>query len=519
MQSADGGNLRVRSSGENPLKLCEIMLDSVGEACGVFGAFSTDGSPVIPYIYWGLISQNHRGHHSHGFLTFDRGFLIHHGLGLLPPIRDPVTREVFERLRGSVGIGHVRYATSGKDDKQWLLRDIQPFVVEDGGIKIALAYNGNIVNVAQLRNELRLEFGNLSASSDVELISKKLVQGLRRGMDLRSSVEACMREVEGAFSVVGLTQDGELFAFRDPLGIRPLCYGRSDDGSVLAVSSESVGLDINNLRYESEVRPGELLVWSGGELRRERLVKSERRAFCGFEFAYFARPDSILNGTEKPVYKIREEFGRNLGAEDVDIRKKVDIIVSIPETGDDAAYGLHEQTGLPWERALRKHRYVTDRAFITNEREREMIIMKKLNVGEAISGKRVAVTEDSIVRGDTSRRIIKKMREAGAREVHMYITFPRIISPCFYGIDMATFGELIGAKHDEREIARLIGADSVHYQSIENFVRATGLRMEDLCLGCLTCRYPTPLAQKLADEMRARYESGEKESGRIYECG
>jgi amidophosphoribosyltransferase len=493
------------------------MSDFIKEACGVFGAYDTSGGPVISYLYWGLISQNHRGHHSHGFLTFDGDFLSHRGLGLLPPVRDPVTQKVFNKLRGSVGIGHVRYATSGKDDKRWLMRDIQPFFVSDEKIKMGLAYNGNIVNVAQLRKELDLDFGNISTSSDVELISKKLLQGLNEGLDLNSAVKKCMLEIEGAFSVIGLTQNGELFAFRDPLGIRPLCYGRSKDGKIFAVSSESVGLDINNFSYVSEVKPGELLLWSKDGFKREQLVKSERRAFCSFEFAYFARPDSVLNGGKKPVYKIREAFGKNLGAEDPDIKKKVDIVISIPETGDDAAYGLHEQTGIPWERALRKHRYVTDRAFITTQKERDMIITKKLNVGNLIKSKRVAVTEDSIVRGDTSRRIIKKMRDAGAKEVHMYITFPRIISPCFYGIDMSTFSELIGAKHDADGVAKAIGADSVQYQSIKNFIKATGMKKNELCLGCLTCKYPTPLAQKLADEMKARFERGEKESGRIYE--
>lgn len=487
------------------------------EACGVFGAYDMDGGPVISYLYWGLISQNHRGHHSHGFLTFDNGFSSHYGLDLLPPVRHPLTRKLFKKLRGAAGIGHVRYATSGKDNKRWLLRDTQPFIVEDGGAKIALAYNGNIVNVSQLRLELKSEFGNLSTSSDVELISKKLLQGLKKDRGLSSSVKACMREVEGAFSVVGLTQKGELFAFRDSLGIRPLCYGHDEDKKIFAVSSESVGLNINNFQYESEIKPGELLVWSKDGFTQEQLVKPKMRAFCSFEFAYFARPDSILNGGSKPVYKIREDFGRNLGKEDSEINNKIDIVISIPETGDDAAYGLHEQTGIHWARALRKHRYVTDRAFITTHKEREMIIMKKLNIGGEIKGKRVAAVEDSIVRGDTSRRIIKKMREAGAKKVHMYITFPRIISPCFYGIDMSTFSELIGAKHDATEIARIIGADSVHYQSIENFVKSTGLERDELCLGCLTCQYPTPLAQQIADKMKAKFEKGEKETGRIYE--
>lgn len=492
------------------------MSDFLGEACGVFGAYSFDNRPVIPYLYWGLISQNHRGHHSHGFLTSAEEFKLHHGLGLLPPVRHPLIQRLFKKLMGSAGIGHVRYVTSGGDAKQRLWKDAQPFIVGDANAKIGLAYNGNLVNVAQLKAEFQSEFGGLSSSSDVELITKKLLHTLRNGSDLTSSVSACMQEAEGSFSVVGLNQDGDLFAFRDPLGIKPLCYGCSEDNGIFAVSSENVGLNINNFRYESEVKPGELLTWSKKGFKREQLVKCERRAFCSFEFAYFARPDSILNGT-KPVYKIREAFGRNLGKEDPDITKKVDVIVSIPETSDDATYGLHEQTGIPWERALRRHRYVTDRAFIVKPEEREMVITKKLNVGGEIKGKRVAVVEDSIVRGDTCRRVIKKIRQAGAKEINMYITFPRIISPCFYGIDMATFGELIGANNDAAGVARIIGADSVHYQSLENFIKATGLRKDELCLGCLTCQYPTPLAQKLADGMKVRFDKGEKEIGRIYE--
>lgn len=493
------------------------MPEFLREACGVFGAYDMSGRQVIPYLYWGLISQNHRGHHSHGFLTFDDGFSVHHGLGLLPPVKHSFTRRLFKKLHGSAGVGHVRYATSGKEDKSCLIRDAQPFISGDKKLKIGIGYNGNVVNVAQLKSELKSEFGSLSSSCDVELIGKKLLQGLKNGGDMGSAVEACMKEVEGAFSVVGLTQDGELFAFRDPLGIRPLCYGRSEDGNTFAVSSESVGLNINNFQYESEVKPGELLIWSKEGFKKQQIVKPKRRAFCSFEFPYFARPDSVLNGLGKPVYRIREDFGKNLGKEDPEIRKKIDIIASIPETGDDAAYGLHEQTGVKWERAIRKHRYVTDRAFITTQQERDMIITKKLNIGDELRGKRVAVVEDSIVRGDTSRRTIKKMREAGAKDVHMYITFPRIISPCFYGIDMSTFGELIGAKHDAAGVAKIVGADSVHYQSLENFIKATGLSKDELCLGCLTCKYPTPLAQKLANEMKARFEKGEKERGRIYE--
>jgi amidophosphoribosyltransferase len=491
-------------------------LGSFGESCGVFGAFDFEGKAVFSHLYWGLIAQNHRGHHSYGFAEVREGeFTSYRSLGLLPPVRHPVIRRLFRNFRSHVGVGHVRYATSGRSTRYWLIRDMQPFLVGREE-KIALAFNGNLVNVKELREELKGEARGLSpSSSDIELLSRKLLKGMRNS-DLVSAVEGCMRGIEGAFSVVGLTQRGEFFAFRDPLGIKPLCYGCSPDNQTFAVSSESAGLDINEFRYESEVQPGELLIWSGEGMRRERIVRGERRAFCSFEFAYFARPDSVLDGG-KPVYKVREEFGRNLAREDPDLPKRVDLIVSIPSTGDDAAYGMHEVTGIPWERAVRRHRYVVDRAFISSSEEREKIISRKINVTETLRGKRIAVVEDSIVRGDTSRRVIRKLRMAGVKEIHFYFTFPRILSPCFYGIDMATFGELIGSTHTEEEIAHLIGADSVHYQSLEGFVRATGMRREDLCLGCLTGQYPTPLAQRIADEMRRRFQAGEVERGRVYE--
>lgn len=475
---------------------------SCREKCGVFLACDLNGNPIALRLYWGLVSQNHRGHHSYGFLSFDGKQLRRHcGLGLVPSLRRFLSEGLPAQLEGSRGIAHVRYATSGRGEPDVLLREAQPFLMG----KLALAFNGNLVNVSSLKSELG------GGSCDVELMAGKI---LKEFSDLPSAVGSFMKSAEGAYSVVGMTQEGEMFAFRDPLGIRPLCWGRGN--GLYAVSSETVGLDINNIPYESEVEPGELILWRGETMERKKVAESRGRALCAFEFAYFARPDSILNGG-RPVYKVREEFGRNLEREHSEIAKKADVVISIPETGDDAAYGFHEQAGIRWERAVRKHRFITDRAFISSSAQRELILSRKINVSREIRGKKVAVIDDSIVRGDTSRRIVQQIREAGAAKVYLFVTFPKIIAPCFYGIDMATFGELIASRQGEEEIARVVGADAVCYQSLESFVRATGLRREELCLGCLTCQYPTPLAQRMADHMRGKFLAGEREAGRIYE--
>jgi amidophosphoribosyltransferase len=488
----------------------------VKEACGVFGAQDFKQDSVFPYIYWGLRSQNHRGHQSHGFITFDGQFNLHRELDLVPKIKKEDLLNWIARLPGHVGIGSVRYTTSGGTDEQSLKRGTQPFLAKMDKAEVAISFNGNLVNNSRLKREIRQKFPEFSYDCDAELVCRKLLLGLVEKGDLAFSVSASMREMEGAFSVAGVTQDGELFAFRDPHGIRPLCCGRSEDGKVHAVSSETVGLDINRFEYSFEVEPGELVIASEDGFTREQLVRGEKKAFCGFEFAYFARPDSRLG--DRYVYEVREDFGRNLGREYPEITKNADIIISIPQTANDATYGLHEETGIRWERASRRHRYVTERAFILLPRERHSTIDKKINIlDRRLHGKNVIVVEDSIVRGDTTKTIIRKLRKKGAKRVDLFITFPRIIGPCFYGIDMATYGELIGSKHEAEEIAEIIGADTVNYQSLDRFIGATGFTRDELCLGCITGEYPTPLAQKIADEMKERFERGYKETGRIYE--
>jgi len=491
-------------------------MSDVKEECGVFGAHDFDNTQVFPFIYWGLRAQNHRGHQSHGVLTYDGSFHVYKGLDLVPKIKKRDIQDWLNRLPGNVGIGNVRYTTSGGTDEESLMKGTQPVFSEAEGKKIAVSFNGNVVNNVPLKWEIRSRFPGFGYECDVELIGRKLLMSLMDGKDLTSSVRTCMHDVEGAFSVAGITENGELFAFRDPYGIKPLGCGHSPNRKLWAVSSETVGLDINGLRYDFDVEPGELIVATKDGFTREVIVPCSRRALCAFEFAYFARPDSKLG--DRFVYEVREEFGRNLAREYGEFAKDADVIISMPETGDDVAYGLHEATGLRWERSLRRHRYVTERAFILLPEERYATIDRKINVlGNKINGKKVLVTEDSIVRGDTTRVVVEKLRRMGARKVYLFVTFPRIIGPCFYGIDMATYGELIGSRHDPEEIAKIIGADAVNYQSTEGFVKSIGLSEDELCLACVTGKYPTPLAQKIADYMKERFEKGYQETGRVYE--
>jgi amidophosphoribosyltransferase len=468
-------------------------------------------------VYWGLRAQNHRGHQSHGFLTYNEAkFHVYRNLDLVPKLKSSAMQEWFGRLPGHIGIGNVRYTTSGKCDDTSLIQGTQPVTASTDELKLALSFNGNIVNTFELKKEVEQHFPDLIYGCDSDLVCHKLLLELKKSKDLTSAVTACMQSLDGAFSVAGITGNGDFFAFKDPHGIKPLCAGHSSDWATYAFSSETVSLDMNSFVRDFELEPGELVTASKDGFEREQIVKNSRKAFCAFEYAYFARPDSRFDG--KYVYEIREDFGRNIVREYPEITKDADLILSVPETGDDSAMGIHEESGLRWERASRRHRYVTERAFILLNRERYSTIDRKVNIlGGKVDGKRVIVTEDSIVRGDTTKIIIDKLRRSGAKKVYMFVTFPRIIGPCFYGIDMSTYGQLIGSKHDAEEIAKIIGADVVCYQSIEGLVRATGLTRDQLCLACITGKYPTPLAQKLADEMKTKFLNGYEEKGRIYE--
>ncbi|NLE03743.1 MAG: amidophosphoribosyltransferase [Crenarchaeota archaeon] len=487
--------------------------------CGVFGAIDFGSDLVFPFVYWGLRAQNHRGHQSYGFLTFDgESFHTYKSLDLVPKIKTTALHEWFTQLPGQIGISNVRYTTSGKCDDKSIIEGTQPVIGETNGIKIAVSFNGNIVNTTTLKKEILQHFPNFNYICDSDLVCNKLLIELKEGKDLASAVKAVMLSLDGAFSVIGITEKGEFFAFKDPHGIKPLVAGHCTDQPIFAFSSETVSLDINGFERDFELEPGELVTVTKEGFHRQKLIENPRKAFCAFEYAYFARPDSRF--TEKFVYEIREEFGRNLVEEYPDVVKDSDLIMSVPETGDDSAIGVHEASGLKWNRANRRHRYVTERAFILLDDDRYSTIDRKVNIiGSKAKDKRIIVNDDSIVRGDTTKVIIQKLRKSGAKKIHMFVTFPRIIAPCLYGIDMSSYDQLIGAKHDPKQIAEKIGADTVCYQSIDNMVKAIGCSKDELCLGCITGKYPTPIAQQIADEKKTRFLNGFKDKGRIYETG
>ena len=437
-------------------------------------------------------------------------------MDLVPKVKSNAIQEWFGRLPGSIGIGNVRYTTSGKCDDVSIIQGTQPVTASIDGLKIALSFNGNIVNTMPLKKEMTENFPDFLYNCDSDIVCHKMLLALKEGKNLVSAARTVMESLDGAFSVTGITGDGDFFAFKDPHGIKPLCAGHDPAGATYAFSSETVSLDMNSFVRDFELKPGELVTVSQEGFKRTQVIKNPQEAFCAFEYAYFARPDSRFDG--KYVYEIREEFGRNIVKEFPEIAKDGDMIMSVPETGDDSAMGVHEESGLRWERASRRHRYVTERAFILLNMERYSTIDKKINIlGPKVNGKRVIITEDSIVRGDTTKVIIEKMRKAGAKKVYVFVTFPRIIGPCFYGIDMSTYGQLVGSKNNAEEIAKIIGADGVCYQSLEGLIRATSHTEDQLCLACVTGKYPTPCAQKMADVMKKRFQAGYEEKTRIYE--
>jgi len=345
----------------------------------------------------------------------------------------------------------------------------------------------------------------LESTCDSEIILHLLAEELSRTKDIVKAVSACMSKFEGAYSVVIQTGEGELIAFRDPLGFRPLCYGRNENYIIFA--SESVALDMNKIYEINYVKPGELIIVKDGKIEKNQIVEPKSLAHCMFEYVYFSRADSILDG--KGVYDVRVELGRNLART---YKIDADVIIPVPDTSRSAVEGISEISGIPVSEGLIKNRYVYRTFIMSNQQSRRDAVASKLNtIKSVIQGKRIILVDDSIVRGTTIKKVVEIIRRAGAKEIHLMITCPPIVSPCFYGIDMSTHKELIAANMSISEIAKEVGVDGLYYQTIENLEKAIGLS-GNLCTACLTGKYPTPTAQMISDEMKGR-----ESKGRYYE--
>ena len=456
--------------------------------CGVFGIRS-DERDVARLAYFGLFALQHRGQESAGIAVSERGRItIVREMGLVAQVFD---EEKLQALPGEVAVGHTRYSTTG--GAHW--SNAQPVMHRSPQRTVALGHNGNLVNTADLRREL-IEAGvSLETTSDTEAIAALLAT---EPGDLPEAVAATMRRLQGAYSVVGVA-DGALVAFRDPHGIRPLSLGSI--GPDWVVASETCALDIVGAEYVRDVRPGEVVWIDDGGLHAAQAVPEGRHAACIFEHVYFARPDSRLAGSELHMGRVR--MGERLAEEAPAV---ADVVMSIPDSGTPAAIGFAKRSGIPYDEGLIKNRYV-GRTFIEPDQElRRQGIRLKFNPLGEISGQRIVIVDDTIVRGNTTRQLVEMLFDAGAEEVHMRISSPPVVSPCFYGIDMADDDQLAAAHRSVEEMRELIGATSLAYLSVEGMQWATRQPSSAVCRACFTRDYPTRVPDVGTAE-KLRFES------------
>ena len=443
--------------------------------CGIAAVYAP-GLDVARLVYFGLYALQHRGQESAGIAVGDGKTLAsHREMGLLTGV---FNEEILGRLSGYTGIGHTRYSTSGSS----IVCNAQPFLEDTDIGAFAFGHNGNLTNADALLAALP-EGTALDATSDSEILAKTIALGT--GRTLIERVKAAMNVAEGAYSVVMVTPEA-VIGFRDPWGVRPLCIGTYGDGGYM-IASESCALATVGAEYLREIEPGEVVIVDRSGMRSERIGVVKPPSLCMFEYIYFARPDSILSG--RSIYMARYEMGRALAREHpID----ADVVMAVPDSAIPGGIGYASESGLPYVEGLIKNRYI-GRTFIAPDQAlRAQGVQLKFNpIVENLRGQRVIVVDDSIVRGTTTPRIVKLLRDAGAKEVHLRITSPPIMHPCYLGVDMATYDELIAANLTVDQICAKVGADSLGYLSVEHLVESTSRQRDDFCLGCLTGAYPS----------------------------
>ena len=467
---------------------------SLHESCGVFGIYAP-GEDVARLTFFALFALQHRGQESAGIATTDgKKLQIYAKMGLVSQVFD---EDSLSQLSGNIAIGHTRYSTRGSSR----IANVQPIMVGKDSNAIAVAHNGNIINAEHLHKELSGQGYNFRTSTDTEVIANLILSSPEK--DLVDKIRYAMRRLQGAYSLTIMTNH-TLLGVRDPLGVRPLCLGTMNGGWVIA--SESCALDHIGANFVREIEPGEIVVITenGVDSYQEEVV---RRATCIFEYIYFARPDSVING--RLIYPARQAMGGGLAEEHpVD----ADLVMGVPDSATAAGIGYSHRSNVPLGEGLLKNRYV-GRTFIEpDQRIRDLGVKLKFNpLPQMLAGKRLVVVDDSIVRGTTTPQVVKLLRKAGVSEVHMRICAPPIRYPCFFGVDMATRWELIAAQKTIPEIRDFIGADSLGYLSLEGLVKAVALPRDNFCMACFTGDYPIPVQlemDKLALEaMPAEYQS------------
>lgn len=456
-------------------------LDSPREECGVFAIYDPERD-VARLTFFALYALQHRGQESAGIAVSDHGhIMVFKEMGLVSQVFKEGT---LRTLSGQMAIGHVRYSTTGSSE--W--RNAQPIHRPRNGSAIAMAHNGNLVNTDELRQELLDRGVQLSSTSDTEVMAALLAE--HPAEDLKDALREVIPRLRGAFSAVVL--DGkQVIGFRDPFGIRPLVLGCLEERFVIA--SETAALDIIGAVPVREIEPGEMCWIDEQGYHFERVVDRKAEALCIFEFIYFARPDSVMK--KVTLYAARSRMGEELAEESpVD----ADLVIPVPDTGNSAAIGYSARSGIPFGEGLVKNRYV-GRTFIDpdDDLRRRGIRMKLNPLSSAIRGKRLVVVDDSIVRGNTTRQLVRMLFEAGAAQVHLRISSPPIIYPCFYGIDMASQDEFIAFEKSVDDVAREVGATSVAYLSLDGLLRATRVDPECFCTACFSGTYPCPVPEEL----------------------
>jgi len=456
------------------------------ESCGIFGICGHPEAAAV--TYFGLYALQHRGQESAGIaVARSESIFAHRGMGLVPDVFDV---NHLEELEGCCGIGHVRYSTTGSS----ILTNAQPFIVRHRKKAYAVGHNGNITNAHILKEELEQAGSIFQSTMDSEIMLHLFVKNLKHGFE--EALVRSVKRLEGAFSFVMLTSRGEVIGIRDPHGFRPLCLGVLNGSYVLA--SESCALDLVEAQFVREIEPGEIVIITTEGIRSIRTPASRRRAFCIFEFIYFARPDSTIDG--RNVYLIRKAFGRRLARE---APVEADFVMPFPDSGTYAAVGYSEESGIPYEIGMIRNHYV-GRTFIQpTQSMRDFGVRVKLNpVKELLKGKEIIIIDDSIIRGTTVKTRVKALRELGVKRVHMRISGPPHRFPCHYGIDFSTRGELIAAGRTENELCRLLDLDTLHYLSIDGLLEATGVPGAEnrFCKACFDGCYPVRFDESLSKE-------------------